>query len=360
MPALFGLVKLTIVVATQFIVNLFLQHLKNLDFAGLGTVHYEHIQAAPTTDEEAWKGGQLNDEVFIVQQFCQRVVDLLESLKERTGNRIANDVAAVTKSDDPPASASAEEDATIAVRRQMPHVPRVYNALVDRIYGGKNWPGCVKGPFDWAHLFGPEAGDDEDDEYGPWLTPRMAARLHHVAIRDGDEMLDDWKNNPPKLPKVARPFFKISKEWRESFRDCYLRIGMRLQKGLPPHPNCTGEELALHNIIWIAPDADEAMTEDDDFYIFKGLPKFPNDEDYMLVLDNAVDDEDVMMLYDDGDNGYGDSDNDDKDVDNPVLGPGSMASFMLGSGGAAMRAKNLHPSEWFHAFRDEDINNHLP
>ena len=108
MPALFGLVKLTIVVATQFIVNLFLQHLKNLDFNGLGTVHYEHIQAALTTDEEAWKGGQLNDEVFIVQQFCQRIVDLLESLKERTGNRIANDVASVTKSDDPSASASAE------------------------------------------------------------------------------------------------------------------------------------------------------------------------------------------------------------------------------------------------------------
>ena len=317
------------------LIFLFPQHLKNLDFAGLGTAHYEHIQAALTTDEEVWKGGPLNNEVFIVQQFCQRVVDLLESMKERTGNRIANDVALVTKSDDPPASASAEEDATIAVRRQMPHVPRVYNASVGRIYGGKNWPGCVKGPFDWAHLFGPEAGDDEDDE-------------------------DDWKNNPPKLPKVARPFFKRSKEWRESFRDCYLRIGMRLQKGLPPHPNCTGEELALHNIIWIAPDADEAMTEDDDFYIFKGLPKFPNDEDYMLVLDNAVDDEDVMMLYDDGDNGYGDSDNDDKDVDNPVLGPGSMASFMLGSGGAAMRAKNLHPGEWFHAFRDEDINNHLP
>jgi hypothetical protein len=70
MPALFGLVKLKIVVATQFIVNLFLQHLKNLDFAGLGTVHYEHIQAALTMDEEAWKGWQFNNEVFIVQQFC--------------------------------------------------------------------------------------------------------------------------------------------------------------------------------------------------------------------------------------------------------------------------------------------------
>jgi len=79
----------------------------------------------------------------------------------------------------------------------------------------------------------------------------------------------------------------------------------------------------------------------------------------MLVLDNAVEDMDVMMLYEDGDDGC-DDDDDEPSVDNPVLGPGSMASFMLGSGGDAMRVNNLHPSEWFHAFRDEDFRNHLP
>ena len=194
-----------------------------------------------------------------------------------------------------------------------------------------------------------------------WLTPRMAAHLHHVAIRNGKEMLDDWKSHLPTLPMVACPFFKRSREWQESFRDCYLRIGTRLQKGLPPCPNCTGEELALHNIIYIAPDADEAMTEDDDFYIFKGLPTFPNDENYSLVTDNAVDDIDVMMLFEDGVNGYWEyNDDDDTNVDNPIPGPGSMASFALGSGGNAMRVNNLHPSKWFHAFSDEDIDNHLP
>ena len=338
------------------IINLLIQHLKNIDFAGFGTVHYEHIQAALTTDEEAWKGGPLNDEIFIVQQFCQRIVDLLESLKDRTGNRIANDLAAVTKSDTPSASAATTGDTTIAVRGNVPHVPRVYDASEGRIYGRYNWRACVKGPFDWARLFGPKADDDEDDEDGPWLTPRMAARLHHVAIRDGDEMLDDddWKNNPPKLPMVARPFFKRSREWRESFRDCYLRIGMRLQKGLPPCPNCTGEELALHNIIWIAPDADDGMSEDDDHYIFKGLPTFPNDEDYSLVIDNAAEDMDVMMLFEHGDNGNWqyddfidedddddyDDDDEDTDADKPI--------------------SHLHPSNWFHAFREEDFNNHLP
>ena len=325
-----------------------IQHLKDLDFAGLGTAHYEHIQAALTTDEDSWKGGPLNDEIFIIQQFCQRIVDLLESLKARTGNSIANDAL--------PASA----DTPTMAERECPRAPRVYNAAAGRIYGGRRWPACVNGPFDWARLFGPKAGDDdEDDDDGPWLTPRMAARLHHVAIRDAYSMLDDWKFNPPILPKVARPFFKKSRDWRESFRDCYLRIGMRLQKGLPPNPNCTGEELALHNIIYIAPDAEDGMDfVDDDYYIFKGLPKFPNDEDYNLVTDNAVEDMDVMELFGHGDNGYWHYDDDDDDTG--VLGPESQASYMLGSRGDAMRVNNLHPSEWFHAFRDEDFNNHLP
>ena len=116
--------------------------------------------------------------------------------------------------------------------------------------------------------------------------------------------------------------------------------------------------MALHNIIYIAPDAEDGMFEDDDFY---RLPTFPNDENYSLVTDNAVDDMDVMMLFEDGDNGYWEyNDDDDTNVDNPILGPGSMASFTLGSGGNAMRVNNLHPSEWFHAFSDEDIDNHLP
>ncbi|KAL7425441.1 hypothetical protein ACHAXH_000016, partial [Discostella pseudostelligera] len=91
---------------------------------------------------------------------------------------------------------------------------------------------------------------------------------------------------------------------------------MRLQKGLPPCPKCTGEELALHHIIDHAPDA-----EDGNMDLLTGLPKFPNDEEHMLVLDNAVD-EDVMMLYEDGDNGFDDDDDDDDpSIDNPVLGP---------------------------------------
>ena len=59
-------------------------------------------------------------------------MDLLESLKERTGNRIANDVATVTKSDAPSLASSAAADIAVAVQK-MPHMPCVYNASAGRI-----------------------------------------------------------------------------------------------------------------------------------------------------------------------------------------------------------------------------------
>ncbi|KAL3763980.1 hypothetical protein ACHAW5_007599 [Stephanodiscus triporus] len=93
---------------------------------------------------------------------------------------------------------------------------------------------------------------------------------------------------------------------------------------------------------------------------FHALPRFANDENYSMVRDIAVEDEDVLMLYEDGDNGLSDSDSDELSVDNSILGPGSLASFMLGSGGDRLRAAHIHPSEWFHAFRDENFKDHFP
>ena len=150
--------------------------------------------------------------------------------------------------------------------------------------------------------------------------------------------------------KVARPFFKQSREWRESFRDCHLRIAMRIQKGLDPQPNCTGEEMAFHNIMSLAPDADDAIHEE-----IVEIPENPNDDEYGKVRENGVEDEDVLMLFETGD----DDDDDEVGVDNPVLGPGSVAAFMLGSPDA-MRVAHLHPLEWFHAFKEERFRDHLP
>ena len=325
--------------------------LKGLKFDGLGTAHFEHIQAALTENEKAWRGGSHRDDVYAIQQFCVRIVELTESLRQRTGRRIANDLvhdSVVATEPDAHGDAGGEEP---------PEPQLTYNSAAGRIFGGRDWPQCVDGPFDWARLFGHST--DDDDEDGPWLTPRMAARIHCAAIEDAERILVQCKelDFPPRLPKVARPFFKKSKEWRESFRECYVRIGMRLQKGLPPSPNCTGEELAFHNIMERV-RGDELGIEFDES--FEALPRFANDENYGLINDVAVDDEDVLCLYEDGDNGYSDSDTDEPNVDNSVLGPGSLAAFMLGSGGDRMRVSYLHPSEWFHAFRADNVKNHLP
>lgn len=93
---------------------------------------------------------------------------------------------------------------------------------------------------------------------------------------------------------------------------------------------------------------------------WEDLPEYPNEDDFDTVKDLVVEDKDVLMLYEDGDHGYSSSEDEDRhNVDNPVLGPGSMADFMLGSGGARFRATNLHPRDWFLAFREEDVRNHI-
>ena len=315
--------------STKFIQDLLhvFKELKGLNFTGFGTMHYEHIQAVLTESEEVWRRGSFKDEVFVVQQFALRIVQLSESLKQRTGRCIANDDVkeAASVVPNPP------RGPPIEVEQQL-----VYNAAAGRIYGSRDWPQCVNGPFNWVRLFG------EHD----WITPRMAARIHHTAILHSDIDVD-W---PPRLPKVARPFFKQSREWRESFRDCHLRIAMRIQKGLDPQPNCTGEEMAFHNIVYLAPDADDAIHEE-----IEEIPENPNDDEYGKVRENGVEDEDVLMLFETGD----DDDDDEVGVDNPVLGPGSVAAFMLGSPDA-LRVAHLHPLEWFHAFKEERFRDHLP
>lgn len=275
-----------------------------------------------------------------------------ESLGDRTGRRISNDMVTL---------------------REKPNKSLSYNSAAGRIYGTDKYPACVSVRSDWARLFGAKA--KEDDDNGPWLTPRMAARIHHTALFLADIMLDDVDDSVnciPRLPRIARPFFKKSNEWRLSFLDCYVRIAMRLQKGLPPKPNCTGEELAFNNIMDAVPDTDDDMLrlyegeqyeenegdDDDDDDIFERLPKFPNDNQYRMVKECAVQDEDVLDMFEEGDDGYSDSDEDETRVDNPVHG--KSTSFMLGAGGNRMGAVYLHPGEWFIAFKDKHFTNHLP
>lgn len=317
----------------------------------MGTKEYDNIQAALSKNEDAWRHGPRKIEVFAIQQFCGRVVEFAESLRQRTGRTFDE---AQTNGPSPSLSSSSSF-------RQPPTSPPALSERVRNyqpIVGISQWPSCVDDNPDWAKLFGPRSkvntGYDDDEEDGPWLTPRMAAKIHYIAIDDAHSLLEIH----PRLPKIARPFFQKSRVWRLAFRDCYVRIGLRLQKGLPPNPNCTGEEMAFHNIMDRAPDAEDGLFS---YEHYNSLPKYPNDDEFETVRDNVIEDDDVLMLFEPNDHGHDDSsdEGDNPDVDNPVLGPGSLASFMLGSGGEMMRSSNLHPKDWFLAFDKDPLQDHV-
>jgi len=311
--------------------------LKKVDFGGMRTAHWDNIQGALSKNEDSWRSGPHKIEVFTIQQFCLRMVQFAESLRQRTGQCI--DVEAEVS-----APVSVPATAAAAARKQLNYKSST------RIVFGPRWPGCIIEP-DWAKLYGKGNEDEDEDEDGPWLTPRMAMKIHHIAVADAESLIDIH----PRLPKIARPFFKQSKAWRLAFRDCYARIGMRMQKGLPPTPNCTGEEMAFHNIMDRVPDAEDSLNDE----VYNALPKYPNDDNYFDVTDLAIEDEDILMMFEDDDNGYDSSDDGDvTNVDNPILGPGSMASFALGSGGDMLRVANMHPQDWFLAFREKRFHDH--
>jgi len=192
---------------------------------------------------------------------------------------------------------------------------------------------------DWLKLFGPK--DDDDEEYGPWLTPRMAYLLHSAACIEGDNTRYNYAT--PDLPKNARVFFRHSKKWRQSLSACFFRIAMRLEKGLTPYPNCIGETIAVHNIVSLAAGMASDYKEE-----LKYLPKFPNDDNYGLVEDIALQDEDVYELFEHGDDGYDFHSNEDEELEDYLLGEWHFQN------------SHLHPRQWFHAFLEERFTNHLP
>jgi len=244
-----------------------------------------------------------------------------------------------------------------------------YKSSSERIVGGPRWPGCVNANPDWAQLFGNNDDDDVDEDDIPWLTPRMAMKIHNVAFGDAGLLLQDLDctSSHPRLPKVARPFFKTSENWRLAFRDCYVRIGLRLQKGLDPTPNCTGEEMAFYNIMDRVPDAFREY--EDGYEEYDALPNYPNDDDYddyQHVSQMAVVEDEVLMLFETDDQGYDSTDDEDEtNVHDPWRmfrsnsAMGSMANVPLEFTDNRMRAGNLHPRDWFLAFDNVRFQDHF-
>ena len=265
----------------------------------------------------------LQERGAVVKEFFFHLVQLSEELRRRLGRGL-DDPKAPTTSPTPLSS--------VEVRPPMAYTRANY---VD-------WPRCVNAIVDWAGKFG---GESE-------VPPRMAYLLFSAACYISDTLLDE-ANFPPRLPKVARMYWKKSPSWRRGFVECHRRIVCQLRKGLVPQPNCTGEEMALYGIFDLAEDLGRDGIDDDKYL---ALPSNPSDEDFRDVLSSLVEDEDVLMLFDDGDDGYS---SDEGGADADILHPRSMATEILGNLGEMVRVVNLHPEEWFLAFREDRMQRHV-
>ena len=91
--------------------------------------------------------------------------------------------------------------------------------------------------------------------------------------------------------------------------------------------------------------------------VFSRQPINPHDEDYQGARDALLEDFDVLQLFDDGDLGRSDGSDDEEST----VELGKSARFML-SDGPLQRQMGLgpmHPQDWFVAFRNEKMKDHL-
>ncbi|KAI8468349.1 MAG: hypothetical protein J3K34DRAFT_12107 [Monoraphidium minutum] len=165
----------------------------------------------------------------------------------------------------------------------------------------------------------PPAVSYDDDK--PWMTPRIAFKLYSTAVF----LSDVAQHSDPDaldLPPVAAPFV-ARRAWRRKLAQAFLRIAGRLANGLEPGPNCTGEEMAFHLAVDWAREYDWGGNDEESAQLDR-LPQAEMDDDWELVQDAAVQDEDVLMLFDDK-------------VAPQLLAGGTLA--------AVMGVTHLHPSE---------------
>ena len=324
--------------------------LRDLDFAELGTIHYEHIYSALDREGDDWYGRSkfVHDDsidVRAIAKFCRDVVHLTETLRKLIGRRIAiDDAEGVVKlnesrmaglafeekdaedgNDDPSSTTAAVASARRVIVRTsgvdrgtrliihrdaaMSYLPndaislaylRAENLVPPAVKDGpplvySGGAHAVEMPsfkIKWVQLFGTTSDDN------PLLTPRMAARIHSlVSLATEDELRDYYTDGciPIYLPEEALPFFRRSAEWRDDYYQCHARIGMRLQGGLLPKPDCYGENVALRNVMRKMRDHYDG---DDDVPVFcEYLPAFPNDNNYEIVEGILCNDKKTLKSY---------------------------------------------------------------
>lgn len=358
--------------------------LQNMQFRSFRSVEFDNLQAALSFAEDIQQRGmvvpplgsrnaiesfvfdalvnqklelvmshQARIAVTIVRKFCLRFVGFTKSLRLRTSSEIANDTAASKRTDANHELVPQYSDESVSLAPSWPACVKV-NSKTEHNHWARHFSRVPNGFYD---------NEDEDRFNGSWLTPQMARNLHHQAciivdtIRDS--LLQDDFTYDHKFPKIATPFYKNSPLWRKAFLECHMRIAVRLSKGLFPFPNCTGEEMALHNII----DSAKADEIDEINEIDESLVKFENDQNFDLLREKIMEDYDVLMLFEDGDDGYSINpfrqDNDDNEGDGHIPSP-CLTNLLWGQAGEIARVVNLHPAKWFIPFKMEDYRNHLP
>lgn len=191
-----------------------------------------------------------------------------------------------------------------------------------------------------------------------WWTPRTADLLHTVIELEIDMLLDEsglrdyhdgdfeadgfdtwWFED--LLPPVVRA--KATPAWMARFIGCYIDLYERIEAGEVPYPRCTGEEMALHNILAAAKErlAEHDVEDTDDPDPIDGLlhvwaevqnelPRTPSDYNIDLLSDILFEDHDVLMLFN-----------------------ANLDGIEHSAIGAGMGIVNLHYPDWFEAFRTE-------
>lgn len=320
-------------------------NLKRLYFKSFNMKDFDNLQAAINPDYKATHilSRDAQNAIFVIQNLCLRFVSCFTSLRFKTNSKIVNDTAGT---------------ATHSTMNQVHAVPQ-YDESVTLM---PHWPECcdVDDINHWAKHFSaiPEGWCYEYEEEwvnGPWLTPQMAKNLNYHAFYMAQLHLDSFDDcsYAGKLPRIATPFYKKSTVWRKAYVECHMRIAARLANGLEPSPNCTGEEMALHNII-------DCLENGEEYKLHDSIVKFKHDQNFDLLRENSVEDMDVFWLFEDGDNGFSccffiDS---DEELDKYTPGP-FLQSALWGEAGRFARVANLHPADWFVPFRMKNYRNHL-
>lgn len=184
----------------------------------------------------------------------------------------------------------------------------------------------------------------------------MACILFYSCLALRDLILDDPGMYEDSLPPCARPYMR-QQTWRNYFIECFVRIAARLSKGIAVLPNCTGEEMAVRILATFAKDFGSATVAEVYGAFLDKLPSHPNDSNYELLMENALEDDDLQMLFPDDDF----SDDDDEDGEFQHATTPFVEAFMrnASSQGVPARVCHLDPRDWFEAFRLENFGNHV-